>query len=107
MLNLGVKEFSEKIAEEGVRILDVRTPDEISEGYIEGAQFVDFYREDFKIEIDSLNKEFAYAVYCRSGKRSGKAIEIMQQAGFHNLFNLEGGIIDWTNAGMPRVFNNS
>jgi rhodanese-related sulfurtransferase len=103
MLNLGVKEFSEKIAEEGVRILDVRTPDEISEGYIEGAQFVDFYREDFKIEIESLNKEFAYAVYCRSGKRSSQAMEIMQEFGFENLYNLEGGIIEWTNTGMPVV----
>jgi rhodanese-related sulfurtransferase len=103
MLNLGVKEFSEKITEEGVRILDVRTPDEISEGYIEGAQFVDFYHEDFKIEIDSLNKEFAYAIYCRSGKRSSQAMEIMQEFGFENLYNLEGGIIEWTNAGMPVV----
>jgi rhodanese-related sulfurtransferase len=103
MLNLGAKEFSEKIAEEGVRILDVRTPDEISKGYIEGAQFVDFYREDFKIEIDSLNKEFAYAIYCRSGKRSSQAMEIMQEFGFENLYNLEGGIIEWTNAGMPVV----
>ena len=85
MLNLGAKEFSEKIAEEGLRILDVRTPDEISKGYIEGAQFVDFYREDFKIEIDSLNKEFAYAIYCRSGKRSSQAMEIMQEFGFENL----------------------
>lgn len=103
MLNLGVKEFSEKIAEEGVRILDVRTPDEISEGYIEGAQFVDFYREDFKIEIESLNKEFAYAIYCRSGKRSSQAMEIMQEFGFENLYNLEGGISEWTNTGMPVV----
>ena len=103
MLNLGAKEFSEKIAEEGVRILDVRTPDEISRGYIEGAQFVDFYREDFKIEIDSLNKEFAYAIYCRSGKRSSQAMEIMQEFGFENLYNLEGGLIEWTNTGMPVV----
>jgi rhodanese-related sulfurtransferase len=105
MLNLDVKEFSEKITEEGVRILDVRTAEEIAEGYIEGAHFVDFYGEDFKFKIESLDKEFAYAVYCRSGKRSGNAIEIMQDAGFHNLFNLEGGIIDWTNAGMPIVSN--
>ena len=103
MLNLSVEEFAQKIAQEGVRILDVRTPEEFAEGYIEGAQFMDFYREDFKIEIESMDKEFTYAVYCRSGKRSGKAIEIMQEAGFHNLFNLDGGIIDWAHAGMPVV----
>jgi rhodanese-related sulfurtransferase len=81
------------------------TADEIAEGFIEGAQFADFYGEDFKFKIESLDKEFAYAVYCRSGKRSGNAIEIMQDAGFHNLFNLDGGIIDWASAGMPMVSN--
>ena len=103
MREMNVSEFSKKIAESGVVILDVRTAEEIAEGYIEGAQFEDFYGEDFKIKIESMDKEFAYAVYCRSGKRSGNAIEIMQNAGFHNLFNLEGGIIEWTNAGMPVV----
>ena len=49
MLNLSAQEFSDKIAEHRVRILDVRTLDEINEGYIDGAQFIDFYREDFKI----------------------------------------------------------
>jgi rhodanese-related sulfurtransferase len=105
MLNLSAQEFSDKIAEHGVKILDVRTLDEINEGYIDGAQFIDFYREDFKIEIESLSKEFAYAVYCRSGKRSGLAIQMMKELGFTELFNLEGGILDWTRAGMPKVTN--
>ena len=102
---MNVSEFSKKIAESGVVTLDVRTAEEIAEGYIEGSQSIDFYREDFEIEINTLEKQLTYAVYCRSGKRSGKAIEIMQEAGFHNLFNLDGGIIDWANAGMPLVNN--
>jgi rhodanese-related sulfurtransferase len=44
-------------------------------------------------------------VYCRSGNRSGQAVKIMQDAGFLNLFNLEGGVIDWANQGMPLVTN--
>ncbi len=103
MREMNVSEFSKKIAESGVVILDVRTAEEIAEGYIEGAQFEDFYGEDFKIKIESLDKKFAYAVYCRSGKRSGQAMEIMQEFGFKNLYDLEGGIIEWTNAGMPVV----
>ena len=102
---MNVSEFSKKIAESGVVTLDVRTAEEIAEGYIEGSQSIDFYLEDFEIEINTLDKQLTYAVYCRSGKRSGKAIEIMQEAGFHNLFNLDGGIIDWANAGMPLVSN--
>ena len=105
MLNLSVKEFSEKIAEEGVVILDVRTPEEYSDGYIEGAQHLDFYREDFKTKINSLDKEFTYAVYCRSGKRSGQAVKILHDAGFHTVYNLEGGVIDWGNEGMILVNN--
>ena len=105
MLNLKVEEFAEKIAQENVRILDVRTPEEFAEGFIEGARNIDFYRDDFEIEINSLEKELSYAVYCRSGKRSGQAAQMMQGAGFLSVLNLEGGIIDWANAGMPRVIN--
>jgi phage shock protein E len=101
MLNLSVKEFSEKIAEEGVVILDVRTPAEYAEGYLEGAINIDFYGEDFKIEIDSLDKLSTYAIYCRSGNRSGQTATMMQNAGFHDVYNLDGGITDWADAGMP------
>ena len=105
MLNLSVEEFAQKIAQERVRILDVRTPEEFAEGYIEGAKNLDFYRADFESEVTSLSKEATYAVYCRSGKRSGLAAHMMQEAGFLSVSNLVGGMIDWANAGMPRVNN--
>ena len=101
MLSMDVSEFAKKITESGVIVLDVRTPEEFSEGCIQGARNIDFYREDFATEIKSLDKEFTYAVYCRSGIRSGKAIEIMQADGFHSLFNLDGGVIEWVAVGMP------
>lgn len=103
--NMDVLEFSKKITESGVVILDVRTPGEFAEGYIEGAQMIDFQGGSFETEIASLDKDVTYAVYCRSGNRSGQAIKIMQDAGFGNLFNLEGGVIDWANQGMPLVKN--
>ena len=105
MLNLNVKEFAETIAQEGVTILDVRTPEEFAEGFIEAARNIDFYRDDFEIEINSLDKESSYALYCRSGKRSGQAAQMLQEAGFLSVSNLDGGMIDWANAGMPRVNN--
>jgi rhodanese-related sulfurtransferase len=101
MLDLNVLEFSQKITESGVVILDVRTPDEVAEGFIDGALVIDFQDSNFESEIASLNKDVTYAVYCRSGNRSGKAIKIMQDGGFPNLFNLDGGILDWVEAGMP------
>jgi NADH dehydrogenase len=56
-------------------------------------------------EISTLDKNGTYAVYCRSGNRSGQAVAIMHDAGFHNVYNLNGGIIDWTNSGMMLVNN--
>jgi rhodanese-related sulfurtransferase len=103
--NMNVVEFSKKITESGVVILDVRTPGEFAEGFIEGAQMIDFQSGNFETEIGTLDKDVTYAVYCRSGNRSGQAVKIMQDAGFLNLFNLEGGVIDWANQGMPLVNN--
>lgn len=103
--NLNASEFSKKIAETGVVTLDVRTPGEFMTGHIQGAQNIDFESGNFENEISTLDKNGTYAVYCRSGNRSGQAVAIMHDAGFHSVYNLNGGIIDWTNAGMMLVNN--
>jgi rhodanese-related sulfurtransferase len=104
-IDLSVTEFSGKVAEAGVITLDVRTPGEFAEGHIEGAQLIDFQSGNFENEISSLDKNATYAVYCRSGNRSGQAVKVMHDAGFHNVYNLNGGVIDWANAGLPLVNN--
>jgi rhodanese-related sulfurtransferase len=103
--NMNVSEFSKKIAEAGVVTVDVRTPGEFMTGHIQGAQNIDFESGNFENEISTLDKNGTYAVYCRSGNRSGQAVAIMHDAGFHNVYNLNGGIIDWTNSGMMLVNN--
>ena len=104
-INLGVSEFSTKVAEAGVITLDVRTPIEFAEGHIEGARLMDFQSGNFENEIAALDKNATYAVYCRSGNRSGQAVKVMQDAGFTNVFNMNGGVIEWANAGFPLVNN--
>jgi rhodanese-related sulfurtransferase len=104
-VDLSVSEFSSKVAEAGVITLDVRTPGEFNEGHIEGALLVDFESGNFENEIATLDKSKTYAVYCRSGSRSGQAVRVMSDAGFTNLYNLNGGVIDWANAGLPLVIN--
>ena len=104
-IDLSVTEFSAKVAEAGVITLDVRTPGEYAEGHLEGAQLIDFQSGNFENEISSLDKNATYAVYCRSGNRSGQAVKVMHDAGFHNVYNLDGGVIDWANAGLPLVNN--
>lgn len=104
-VDLSVTEFSSKVAEAGVITLDVRTPGEFAEGHIEGAQLIDFQSGNFGNEISTLDKNATYAVYCRSGNRSGQAVKVMHDAGFHNVYNLNGGVIEWANAGLPLVNN--
>lgn len=104
-IDLSVTEFSSKVAEAGVITLDVRTPGEYAEGHLEGAQLIDFQSGNFENEISTLDKNATYAVYCRSGNRSGQAVKVMHDAGFHNVYNLDGGVIDWANAGLPLVNN--
>jgi len=104
-IDLGVSEFSTKVAEAGVITLDVRTPIEFAEGHIQGARLIDFQSGNFENEIAALDKNATYAVYCRSGNRSGQAVKVMQDAGFTSVFNMNGGVIDWANAGLPLVNN--
>ena len=63
-------------------VLDVRTPEEFSEGHLEGAVLVDFYDADFAEQLAALDPDVPYLVYCRSGNRSGQTLDIMQQLGF-------------------------
>ena len=81
-------------------LVDVRTPDEFSEGIIEGAINIDFKDPSFGEKINALDKGKPYFVYCLSGKRSGDAAKQMDSAGFKSIFLLKGGYKDWKNAGL-------
>jgi phage shock protein E len=102
-MDLSVSEFSSKVTEAGIITLDVRTPSEFNEGHIEGASLIDFQSGNFENEIASLDKNQTYAIYCRSGNRSGEAVKVMTEAGFTKIYNLDGGVIDWASAGLPLV----
>ena len=77
-------------------IIDVRTPQEYSEGYISNAVNLNIYDANaFMSKVQSFNKENNYYIYCKSGGRSSQACQIMSQLGFNNVFNLAGGITNW------------
>jgi rhodanese-related sulfurtransferase len=63
-------------------VIDVRTPEETSAGYLEGAQLFDIQNSSFMDNLATLDKAANYYIYCRSGNRAGQAIDIMKQAGF-------------------------
>ncbi|NOY07519.1 MAG: rhodanese-like domain-containing protein [Spirochaetes bacterium] len=84
-------------------ILDVRTPDEYAEGHIENSRLIDFYSRDFKNRLGKLDKNKEYFIYCRSGSRSGRTLQIMKKLKFKRVYNLGGGIISWQSARLPLV----
>ena len=82
-------------------ILDVRTPEEFAGGYIENAINIDFYLETFRDELNKLDKNKTYLIYCRSGNRSGNALNIMEELNFKEVYNMAGGINGWKAEGLP------
>lgn len=95
--DLSQNDLAAKVAEENVVLVDVRTPEEVAEGYITGATtFIDFYSDGFQEEIKKLDKSNTYVMYCRSGGRSGKAAQFMVDNGFKTVYNLNGGISSYT-----------
>lgn len=99
---LSPQDFSEAIKNnpEGA-LLDVRTPGEVASGKINGAINFDFNSTDFQRNIEALDRSKTYFLYCASGKRSGKAQQMMSQMGFEKVTTLEGGFNSWKAAGMP------
>ena len=82
-------------------ILDVRTPGEFRSERIDGAVLVDYNSGNFRSELRALDREKTYLVYCRTGNRSGGAVRAMKEEGFRNVYHLDGGIVNWKEAGFP------
>lgn len=84
-------------------ILDVRTPGEFAKGHLEGAVLNDYRSPAFREEVAHLDRGKTYLVYCRTANRSARAIGIMKDLGFRNILHLEGGIVRWSEEGLPVV----
>lgn len=101
--NLTAAEFSALTQQSGVRVIDVRTPAEFASGHLEGAQNIDIEAADFDARVAALPKDGSYALYCRSGNRSGQALAKMTATGFTRVAQLVGGIGAWQAAGLRLV----
>lgn len=79
--------------DENTVVLDLRTFDEYSQNNINGSINIDYYNSNFKSELNKLDKNKTYLIYCRSGSRSGKTLDMMDELGFNKVYNLKSGII--------------
>lgn len=100
--DLDVNGFSAKIdSPDPVRLIDVRTPEEFSEGHLRGAVNHDWYDSLFVDKVSAAyDKSAPLYIYCRSGRRASEAAAALSKAGFE-VFNLAGGYLAWTEAGKP------
>ena len=82
-------------------ILDVRTAREFAGGHIEGAVNLDYNAPNFKDDLNGLDKTKMYLVYCRTGRRSKGAFDMMKALEFQGVYHMLGGIVGWTSEGLP------
>jgi rhodanese-related sulfurtransferase len=94
--DLASAQYNKILKDQQAVVIDVRTPGEVGEGYIpEASIFIDYNSGSFEQQIKKLDKNKTYIVYCRSGGRSAGASTIMVNNGFKNIYNLQGGMMQW------------
>ena len=98
--NLSSTQFEELIKSPNVQLVDVRTLAEHMEGHIPGSLNINVKDEEgFPTAVDELlDKGKEVAVYCRSGRRSRTAAELLIKKGF-KVYNLDKGILNWIEEG--------
>lgn len=95
IINLDAQEFKKLLSNQNSILIDVRTEEEIKNGYINNATFINYYDNEFNNKIKLLNKNAKVFIYCRSGGRSYAAAEKLKKIGFSKIYNLEKGIESW------------
>lgn len=93
--DIEIDEFLKKMGSEKYVLVDVRTAEEFGEGHIEGAINIDYYSEDFSNQISKIGRRTPVLLYCRSGNRSGKSMQLMYKIGFTEVKHLDCGIKGW------------
>ena len=91
------EEFAEILTKE-IQLLDVRTPQEYQQGYIEGAVLINFFDPDFVTKVSTrFDKNKPLYIYCAVGGRSNKAAKKLISVGFDSIYDLKGGFNKWKN----------
>ena len=90
------QKFEKLMKKKNTYVVDVRTPEEYKSGFIGNAVNYDVMDSvAFINTISSLDKNKKYLLYCKSGRRSGKALVMMKNIGFRKVHHLKGGVSEW------------
>ena len=99
---ISVHELKRKTEGNGAfAIIDVREPFEYEIARIDGAKLIPL--AEIGDRTEELQREQPIVVHCHSGARSAQAVRLLQQRGFSNVYNLEGGIDAWSDQIDPSV----
>ncbi len=82
-------------------VLDVRTPQEFAEGHVPGAVNIPHDTLESRLAELEADRDKDVVVYCRSGRRAGMALTVLEKAGFERLSHLEGDYLAWSAAELP------
>ncbi|GGD88647.1 rhodanese-like domain-containing protein [Planktosalinus lacus] len=93
---ISVEQLLEAINSDDVQLIDVRTEGEFNDGSIQRAQNICVTTNGFKEKVKNLDKEKPVYLYCKSGKRSANAAEILKEMGFKEIYDMTGGYDEWS-----------
>lgn len=86
---MNINEYTFK---KGDVLIDIRTPQEFDHGHLQNAINIDFYDDNFLQHFENqVDKDKTSYMYCKSGGRCFRAIELLENYGFKNIIHLEGG----------------
>jgi rhodanese-related sulfurtransferase len=84
-------------------ILDIRTPGEFKAGHLPNSTQIDYYSKTFADKIKQLDKSKTYLIYCRSGNRSARSLQLFKKLKFQKVYHMDSGIIGWKSEGLPII----
>ncbi len=100
---VSVEVFKSKLsAVSDPQLIDVRTPQEFSQGTLEGAVNINYRGQDIDNQLNTLNKTKPVFIFCRSGGRSGECYTKMKNMGFSKVYDMDGGYLAWTEQNLIR-----
>ncbi len=104
--NISAEQLENWLQNEDTVLIDVRTPNEVAQGAIENHLAIPLHL--IPLEMDRIrNMKGKVVIYCRTGARSAQACAFLQNNGISNVYNLQGGIMDWARNGKKIVSSQS
>ncbi len=94
---------AQSMSKQGALLLDVREPEEYAAIHAPDAKLIPLGEVGARLKEIEVYKNKPIAVMCRSGRRSAKAVALLQEAGFSRVSNVQGGILAWEQAGLEVI----